>query len=188
MTGQRAIQLSPPVIAHDRANLVALPVIGCLVLAGLAGLIDTLLVTKAFILYIVADFFWILLEPRAVPSKPRVILYHHAITFLLLQIPLKHPQLGQYTCWDGLVEWNTLFLIARRQCSTNSRAFRLFNAAYWVSFYPVRVLLFPALLPLFWREMQNGYAWWETAAVMTTQASLVVFNCWFLFASWQRKR
>lgn len=151
----------------------------------------------------------------------------------------------------GLVEWNTLFLIARRQCSTNSRAFRLFNAAYWggccparcpagagqagcsptcprlrvahgagrearsayalsmrcllarlparlglgalpththippppptpprtgktpthalahpdlhaipcwspaaVSFYPVRVLLFPALLPLFWREMQ----------------------------------
>lgn len=46
MTGQRAIQLSPPVIAHDRANLVALPVIGCLVLAGLAGLIDTLLVTK----------------------------------------------------------------------------------------------------------------------------------------------
>lgn len=24
---------------------------------------------QAFILYIVADFFWILLEPRAVPSK-----------------------------------------------------------------------------------------------------------------------
>lgn len=277
----------------------------------------------------------------------------------------------------GLVEWNTLFLIARRQCAAGSRAFRLFNAAYWgeaghaqrfrggsgarktlsgavvpfelqgsrqlgtwplawrpspaetrpaspspaqpplpththlqharthggtppaVSFYPVRVLLFPALLPLFWREMQvsglaggagehasgfklglrsedcgvgvcgcvwggtgrgctaeqpqastvsapyvsapqNGYAWWEAAAVMTTQvgccrhcavlpalpaqalpvggqrrrralcglarpvsawhraapkgmlkplqASLVVFNAWFLVSSWRRKR
>lgn len=113
-------------------------------------------VTKAFLLYIVADWFWILIEPRAVPSKwvlpraarrtpripcslccastlrlaprprpgapsglhpgtltlapppalppprppcrPRIILWHHAVTFLLLQIPLKHPQLGRYTC------------------------------------------------------------------------------------------
>lgn len=35
---------------------------------------------------------------------------------------------------------------------------------------------------------QNGYAWWETAAVMGTQASLVLFNCWFLVASWMRRR
>lgn len=109
------------------------------------------------------------------PCRPRVILWHHAVTFLLLQIPLKHPSLGVYTCYvsaalatcaacaprrqaccapscirslgclsgwvscskrmhghtgmahrlhtrlcchrmqDGLIEWNTLFLIARRQ-------------------------------------------------------------------------
>lgn len=30
-----------------------------------------------------------------------MILWHHAVTFLLLQIPLKHPQLGRYTCMDG---------------------------------------------------------------------------------------
>jgi hypothetical protein len=36
--------------------------------------------------------------------------------------------------------------------------------------------------------VQNGYAWWETAAVMGTQTSLVIFNCWFLVASWMRRR
>jgi hypothetical protein len=35
---------------------------------------------------------------------------------------------------------------------------------------------------------QKGYAWWETAAVMGTQTALVVFNCWFLVASWRRVR
>lgn len=33
------------------------------------------------------------------PCRPRVILWHHAVTFLLLQIPLKHPSLGVYTCY-----------------------------------------------------------------------------------------
>lgn len=114
-----AISLSPEVVLHDRCNLVALPIVGGLVLAGLLGAVDTLLVsrggqlgkvggcgctwlelvfslcaaassaaagtahkqqvttsilpygqvTKAFILYIVADFFYILLEPKAVPSR-----------------------------------------------------------------------------------------------------------------------
>ena len=36
--------------------------------------------------------------------------------------------------------------------------------------------------------LQKGYAWWETAAVMGTQTALVVFNCWFLVASWRRVR
>ncbi|PSC73950.1 GTP-binding chloroplastic [Micractinium conductrix] len=181
-----AFALSREVIMHDRANLLALPVIGTLVLAGLFGWCDTMLVTKAFILYIAVDFFWVLLEPKAVPSKPRIILWHHFITFLLLQLPLRHPQLGLYTCMDGLVEWNTLLLIARRQFP---RWYRPLNAVYWVTFYPVRVVLFPALMPLFWRELTKpGYAWWETAAVMLTQACLVVFNGWFLVASWKRRR
>ena len=149
------------------------------------------------------------------PSQPRIILWHHAITFLLLQIPLHHPQLGRYTCmvrstegragrraggqaggWfvyrastaataasgplavsatcqrptdhppaalcssinacllqDGLIEWNTFFLVARRQFPSR---FRLFNRLYWGTFYPMRLVLFPVLLPLFWQEMQVG--------------------------------
>ena len=36
--------------------------------------------------------------------------------------------------------------------------------------------------------LQNGYAWWEMVAVLGAQTALVVFNCWFLFASWRRAR
>lgn len=36
--------LTPQVVLHDRANLVVLPVMGCMVLAGLMGYIDTMLV------------------------------------------------------------------------------------------------------------------------------------------------
>ena len=46
-----------------------------------------------------------------------MILWHHIATFLLLLIPLRHPELGRYTCADGLIEWNTFFLVARRQVS-----------------------------------------------------------------------
>lgn len=41
------IVLSPQVTLHDRANLLALPVVGSLVLAGLFGYIDTMLVSAA---------------------------------------------------------------------------------------------------------------------------------------------
>ena len=39
-----AFALTPQVTLHDRANLVALPIVGGLVLAGLLGYCDTLLV------------------------------------------------------------------------------------------------------------------------------------------------
>jgi hypothetical protein len=41
--------LTPQVILHDRANLVALPTIGCMVLAGLLGYMDTLLVRSSWV-------------------------------------------------------------------------------------------------------------------------------------------
>ena len=45
--------------------------------------------------------------PQTMPTllskcRPRIILWHHAVTFLLLQIPLKHPSLGVYTCYVSL--------------------------------------------------------------------------------------
>ena len=45
-----AIVLSPEVVLHDRCNLVALPIVGGLVLAGLLGAVDTLLVCAAGLL------------------------------------------------------------------------------------------------------------------------------------------
>lgn len=64
---------------------------------------------------------------------------------------------GSFThAQDGLVEINTYFLIARRAVP---RFYRAFNSLYWATFYPIRVVLFPALLPWFYLEMKP-YAWW----------------------------
>lgn len=84
---------------------------------------------------------------------------------------------------DGLIEWNTLFLIARRQfpryyqqlnwlCELGWAELGLdwawlarqpdaqlcalrfqCSPADWATFYPMRLVLFPVLLPFFWREM-----------------------------------
>jgi hypothetical protein len=82
-------------------------------------------------------------DPDTLPSMPWIILAHHIITFLLLLFPLRHPEYANFTCWDGLTEINTFFLIARRQVPEH---FRLLNGIYWVTFFPFRcdesVLLF----------------------------------------------
>lgn len=40
---------------------------------------------------------------------------HHVVTFLLLLFPLRFPAYANFTCWDGITELNTFFMIARRQ-------------------------------------------------------------------------
>lgn len=94
--------LKPATVRHDQANLVLLPILGCLTVAGLLQLVDPLLVTYAFTLYTVFDLAWIAIQPDAVPSKPTLILMHHVFTLLLLGIPLRFPHLAIYTCW---VRW-----------------------------------------------------------------------------------
>ena len=95
---------------------------------------------------------WIWLQPEAVPSLPSVILLHHFCTFVLLLFPLRYPQLAAYTCWDGLVELNTLCLIARRQLRWGA-ARSAFGFAYWASFFPLRMGLYPYLLYRFYVAM-----------------------------------
>jgi hypothetical protein len=82
----------------------------------------------------------VLYEPDAVPSLPSVILWHHIITFLLLLFPLFRPEFANFTCWDGLTEINTFFLVARRQLPEQ---FQLLNALYWITFIPFRCALLP---------------------------------------------
>jgi hypothetical protein len=54
---------------HDWVNLVLVPLIGALTIAGLAGLIDPALVTYAFLAYVVGDFVWVWLQVRACLGK-----------------------------------------------------------------------------------------------------------------------
>lgn len=82
-------------------------------------------VTDIFLLYVLADFIWIIVQPSTLPSAHALILGHHAVTILLLTFPLRHPDLARFTCWDGLTEINTFFLVARRQFPAYFRALHL---------------------------------------------------------------
>eukprot|EP00887_Chlorella_sp_A99_P006037 scaffold22.g6037.t1 len=136
--------------------------------------------------YCVVDCVWVAAQPDCVPSLPRVILFHHAATAVLLYFPLRYPELGVFTCLDGVTEINTAFLIARRHWRG---AARLFNFLYWTTFVAMRLVLYPALLPVFYARMR-GHAPWERAAVCGAQAVLVAFNLTLLALSavnWRRR-
>ena len=81
---------------------------------------------------------------------------------------------------DGITELNTFCLIARRQWRSCRR---LFSWLYWITFALMRMVLYPVLLPIFYRHMQ-GFAWWEQAAVCGAQLVLIIFNVVLLALSW----
>lgn len=176
-------------IVHDQVNLALIPIIGALTIAGLVGAIDPAITTYAFLAYIALDSVWLLLQPDAVPSLPFVILFHHAVTAVLLCVPLAHPHLHWYTCVDGIVELNTMFLIARRQLPWRP-ARKLCSWLYWGSFLPMRCILYPVMVPVFLREMQlvEHAPWWHTLACVGAQVILCIFNYVLLGLSLMRQR
>ncbi len=154
--------------------------------SGLLGYVDTVKVTLFFTWYIVADFTWILVEPSAVPSLPNIILLHHVVTFILLCFPLRYPALGTFTCWDGICEINTFFLIARRQWRTGRGALTFL---FWATFFPLRIFLYPLMLVRMYQQMQP-YATWEMLTVCACQTLLIAFNVVLLVLSvsnWKKR-
>jgi len=130
----RAIQL------HDVINLGLIPVVALGTILGILGKVDPVLVSQGFLLYVLIDFVWLIVQPDAVPSLPNVILLHHVVTVVLLYFPLRYNELGIYTCIDGLCEINTFFLIARRQWP---RLKDLMDLLYWLTFIPSRTICYP---------------------------------------------
>ena len=104
--------------------------------------------TDVFIVYILGDFLWIFLYPHSLPSKPNVILFHHVVTMGLLSFAWLNPEFAKYTCLDGLTEINTFFMVLRRQTKF---ARTLMHRCYWVTYIPLRLVLYPGLVWVFWR-------------------------------------
>ncbi|KAK9826081.1 hypothetical protein WJX81_000287 [Elliptochloris bilobata] len=177
-------KLSSACQLHDRVNLVALPILGGLALLGLFDLYPAAKVTNMFLMYIVADAVWIWMEPDALPSLQPVILGHHVVTFMLLLFPLRHPAFANFTCWDGITELNTFFLIARRQWHSQRN---LMHWLYWATFVPMRLVLYPALLVKFWLVL-HGFPLWDRLLVVACQFLLCCFNIGMVYASLARRR
>lgn len=162
-----------PYLLHDQTNLVALPILCALCVAGLADLVDCWNITVAFTAYIVFDLLWILIVPESLPRFPLIITVHHLITLALLSHPLRYPHDARFTCLDGLVEISTFFLIARRHCK--GLLSKLCNWLYWGTTIALRFMLQPYLLALFWRLAKPLPAH-DRAIVVGSQSFLCFFN------------
>ena len=53
--------------------------------------------------------------------------------------------------------------------------------AYWLSFIPMRLIMYPVLLVQFWRVLE-GYPWWDRGLVVVCQLMLCLFNYGTLIA------
>jgi len=174
---RKAVQL------HDVVNLALIPVVGVGTVLGILDVVHPTLVSQAFLLYVLIDFVWLLIQPDAVPSLSSVILAHHVVTVALLYFPLKYSELAIYTCWDGLCEINTFFLIARRQFPKLKDTMDLM---YWVTFIPTRTIIYPVMLYEFYHVFSKRIARgtsspWELWVCCGCQASLIAFNAALLY-------
>ena len=151
--------------AHDAANVPVLTLIALACVAGIAGALDPLVVTKGFLAYIVLDGLWIALWPRCVPSAAAVVVAHHVVTAALLAYPLRHPERAIETCRNGLVEANTLFLILRRRVRRGSAMHAVWNGLYVATLAPVRFAWQPYLLWHFYANVTKDDVWWEKVQV-----------------------
>ncbi len=164
---------------HDQVNLILLPLLGVAAIAGLGGIIDPYSVTIFLSTYILADLLWIWLQPTCLPSLPKVIMAHHAVTLVLLSFPLRFPEFGVYTCLDALAEVNTYFLIARRQYKQWAG---VCDVLYWVTFIPFRLVLYPGLLVPFAQSLA-GYSLLDNVLCLGAQGLLCLFNVALLYLS-----
>ena len=115
---------------HDYINVPIVGILASLCVAGLIDLVNTYVVTKIFVIYIILDTIWILIFPDSIPSMASFIVLHHVLTFCILLHPLRYPEHSIETCRDGIVELNTFFLILRRQLRRGSFANILCNSCY----------------------------------------------------------
>ena len=122
------------------------------------------------------------MDPNCLPSIPRVVMFHHVVTILLLSIPLRLNQFHTYTCLDAVVEINTFFLVAKRQWPFLRQTM---HWAYWISFFPLRMVLYPYLAWHLCHELV-GLPWYERIIAVGCQVILCGFNCMMLFASLKR--
>lgn len=93
------------------------------------------------------------IKPDTVPILPPAILAHHLASFSLVCFPVFYPRLAIYTCLNGVAELNTLILAIRRVVGLERPVLK---AAYWATFFPLRLFLYPVVLVMIYKEMQVG--------------------------------
>lgn len=163
---------------HEAFNLYSLPLVLVLCTAGALGAMDGWYSCAALFGHILFDTVWITWKPEALPRWAAVIQIHHLITLSLLLHPLRNPEHAVYACYEGLCEYNTFFLIARRQFKSASK---IMNILFWATFIPTRILVFPIVMGMC-PKLLRGHGLGEKVNVYGCQMGLLLFNCAYLYS------
>ena len=174
------------VAQHDQFNLCMLPVLVAWDATVIAGQCDAFDFTLFFLLYLLADLCWIWLCPQAVP-QPALVLTHHVGVLALLSHPIRWAEHATFTAWVGIVEVNTVILVARRyyasfllQSGSSAAGSALrsvvrqsLSVLYWTSFIIIRFGVHPYVV---WLSMQMDVPLLERVLLVGLLSSLVVFS------------
>lgn len=117
--------------------------------------------------YFVIDLIWVVVVPKAVKS-PSTIINHHVATLLYLIIPYQMNSLRFLFGVCMSVEINTWFLIARRVFNKQgfppwtidlpylfSVRVKLISICFYITWVAIRCILYPYVLVIFYRIIQN---------------------------------
>jgi hypothetical protein len=127
---------------HDIFNLLSIPVIltSNIYLLNNFNPYNLSVYIYIFVLYIFLDTLWLILKPQSVAS-PGTIIVHHIISIiglvLTLQLDFHFAILGTF---GGLIEFNTLFLILRRNLRYPIIG-DILNILFYISWVVIRLIM-----------------------------------------------
>uniref|UniRef100_A0A7R9YEM5 TLC domain-containing protein n=1 Tax=Pinguiococcus pyrenoidosus TaxID=172671 RepID=A0A7R9YEM5_9STRA len=169
-------------VSHNNVNLVVLPLMTSLATLGVFGMIPNDVVCYALAGYMAFDFLWIAIFPRAVASKPKLILVHHCVTFFL-GVASAHIGSGfGYMCsYATCVELNTFLLVAMRLPSVRGTALgKLLEGGFWVTCLVFRMGVHPWLV---YHSLFAAPAVYPPHRILVTlgMTFMVLFNMYYVY-------
>lgn len=144
------------VLLHDIFNVSALSIISILntiyLLLVVSDIYDYLriplfpIILYSFMGYIVLDTLIIYYFPECVVSKPRDLLIHHGITFIICLSPIIEKEFEWHAGLALTVEIQTVFLTLNRLIIDKTKlANKIISTIFYILFIAFRVIIFPML-------------------------------------------
>jgi len=168
--------------AHNNFNMFMLPAMTALAFGGSFGLVPPWVVCYALAGYMAFDFIWISRCPKAVASKAKLILVHHAITCLLAFASAETRVEYAYICsWATCVEINTFLLVAMRQPRVRNTVLgKLLEVAFWITTVVFRFMLHPWIVYHTMKLAPRSHPG-VRAMVSLGMAFMVLFNLYYVY-------
>lgn len=148
---------------HDTFNVYAItPLIVLTLGAYLTSLTITseptvvdLALSWGTLVYLIIDIIYSIAVPSCYPTNSRMItiLIHHVISAWLVLHPILYPQHLYFTKWCTIVEINTMFVTVNRLYKVPGT-----YAMFAITWILMRVIWYPALVPIFHHEMVDSGA------------------------------